>query len=188
MSRLIPALPFIRDAPLPTPLELHLTIPNWAHNPLRLQQLFVFSVMTKGIFVLTVQSMSVLTANNVPWATPSIVALATTVLFADASAISCVSVRTGDAPSVMCCTRSARHGTLFPFPVLALILCLCANGRCHAVQARLCCKCCGHVIGLGPYLLSMTSSPFALVAVTGFSSFHFRFAPLISAPFAIRRW
>ena len=57
--------------------------------------------MTKGIFVLTVQSMSVLTANNVPWATPSIVALATTVLFADASAISRTSVQTGDAPSVM---------------------------------------------------------------------------------------
>ena len=28
-----------------------------------------------------------------------------------------------------------------------------------------------------PYLLSMTSSPSALVAVPGFSSFHFRFAP-----------
>ena len=45
------------------------------------------------------------------------------------------------------------------------------------MQARLCRKCCGHVIGLGPYLLSMTSSPSALVAVPGFSSFHFRFAP-----------
>ena len=87
-----------------------------------------------------------------------------------------------------CCTRSARHGTLFPFPFLALILCLCADGCCRADQARLCHKCCRHVIGLGPYLLSMTSSPSALVAVLGFSSFHFRFAPLISAPFAIRRW
>ena len=76
----------------------------------------------------------------------------------------------------------------FSFSVLALILRLRANDRCRAVQARLCHKCCGHVIGLGPYLLSMTSSPFALVAVTGFSSFHFCFAPLISAPFAIRRW
>ena len=47
----------------------------------------------------------------------------------------------------------------------------------RAVQARLCRKCCGHVIGLGPYLLSMTSSPFTLVAVPCFSSFHFRFAP-----------
>ena len=65
--------------------------------------------------------------------------------------------------------------TLFPF--LALPLRLHADGRCRAVQARLCRKSCGHVIGLGPYLLSMTSSPFALVAVSGFSSFHFRFAP-----------
>ena len=87
-----------------------------------------------------------------------------------------------------CCTRSARHGTLFPFSVLTLNLRPCANGRCCAVQARLCHKCCGHIIGLGPYLLSMTSSLFALVAVMGFSSFHFCFAPLISAPFAIRRW
>ena len=76
-----------------------------------------------------------------------------------------------------CCTRSARHGTLFPFLVLAPYLCLRANGRCRAVQARLCRKRCRHVIGLGPYLLSMTSSPSALVAVMGFSSFHFRFAP-----------
>ena len=72
-----------------------------------------------------------------------------------------------------CCTRSARHGTLFPFSVLALILCLRANGRCRAVQARLCRKSCGHVIGLGPYLLSLTSLPFALAAVSGFPSFSF---------------
>ena len=87
-----------------------------------------------------------------------------------------------------CCTCSTRHGTLFPLPVLTFTLCRRANGCCHAVQARLCCKSCGHVVGLGPYLLSMTSLPFALVAVTGFSSFHFRFAPLISTPFAICRW
>ena len=87
-----------------------------------------------------------------------------------------------------CCTRSARHGTLFPFLVLSPYLRLRADSRCRAVQARLCRKRCGHVIGLGPYLLSMTSLPFALVAVPGFSSFHFHFAPLISAPFAIRRW
>ena len=87
-----------------------------------------------------------------------------------------------------CCTCSARHGTLFPFSVLTLNLRLRANGRCRAVQARLCRKSCGHVISLGPYLLSMTSSPYALVAMPGFSSFHFRFAPLISAPFAIRCW
>ena len=83
--------------------------------------------------------------------------------------------------------RSA-HGTLFPLSVLTLTLHLRPNGHCHSVQARLCRKCCGLVIGLGPYLLSMTSLPSALVAVPGFSSFHFRFAPLISAPFAIRCW
>ena len=87
-----------------------------------------------------------------------------------------------------CCTRSARHGTLFPLLVFTSYSRLRADGRCRAVQARLCRKSCGHVIGLGPYLLSMTSSPSALVAVTGFSSFHFRFAPSISVPFAIRRW
>ena len=78
---------------------------------------------------------------------------------------------------VVCCTPSARHGTLFPLLVLASHFRLRADGRCRAVQARLCRKSCGHVIGLGPYLLSMTSSPSALVAVTGFSSFHFHFAP-----------
>ena len=76
-------------------------IPDWAHNPLCLQQLFVFNVTTKGIFVSTVPSMSVLTAGKVPQATPSIAALATTVLFADASAISRMSVQTDDVPSVM---------------------------------------------------------------------------------------
>ena len=84
-----------------------------------------------------------------------------------------------------CCTRSARYGTLFPFSLFTLNLRLCANDRCRSVQARLCRKCCGHVIGLGPYLLSMTSSPSALVAVPGFSSFHFRFVPMISTSFAI---
>ena len=87
-----------------------------------------------------------------------------------------------------CCTRSARHGTLFPFLVLTVNLRLRADGRCRAVQARLCHKCCGHVIGLRPYPLSMTSSPFALVAVPGFSSFHFRFVPSDKRTFAIRHW
>ena len=45
--------------------------------------------------------MSVLTADNVPRATPNIVALATTVLFVNASAISRTSAQTGDVPSVM---------------------------------------------------------------------------------------
>ena len=76
-----------------------------------------------------------------------------------------------------CCTRSARHGILSPFLIFTLTLHLRADGRCRSVQARLCCKSCRHVISLGPYLLSMTSSPSALVAVPGFSSFHFRFAP-----------
>ena len=101
MSQPTPTLPFIRDALLHTPFELHLTIPDWAHNLLCLQRLFVFSATTRGIFMLTVRSTSVLTADNAPQATPSIVALATTVLFADASAISHVSVWTDDAPSVM---------------------------------------------------------------------------------------
>ena len=70
------------------------------------------------------------------------------------------------------------YGTLFPLSVLTLDLRFRADGCCRAVQARLCRKCCRHVISLGcPYLLSMTSSPYALVAVMGFSSFHFRFAP-----------
>ena len=89
--------------------------------------------------------------------------------------------------AIDCCTRSACHGTLFPFLVLTPYFCPCAHGRCRSMQARLCCKSCRHVFGLGPYLLSVTSLPFALEAVTGFSSFHFRFAPMISAPFAIRR-
>ena len=90
--------------------------------------------------------------------------------------------------SVQCCTRPIRHGTLFPFPVLAPFLHLRANGCCCAVQARLCHKCCRHIIGLGPYLLSMTTLPSALAAVSGFASFHFCFAPSISAPFAICHW
>ena len=47
----------------------------------------------------TVQNMSVLTAGNAPQATPSIIVLATTVLFANASAISHTSVQTAGAPS-----------------------------------------------------------------------------------------
>ena len=77
----------------------------------------------------------------------------------------------------LCCTRSICHGSLFPFLVLTVNLRLRADGHCRAVQAGLCRKRCGHVIGPGPYLFSMTSSPSALVAVMGFSSFHFRFAP-----------
>ena len=76
-----------------------------------------------------------------------------------------------------CCARSAHHGILFPFSFHAPA-CGCAPNRlCCSVQARLCHKHCRHIISLGPYLLSMTSSPYALVAVLGFSSFHFHFAP-----------
>ena len=100
-NQLTPILPSIRDALLHTPLELHLMIPDWAHNLLRLRQLFVFSATTRGIFVLIARSTSALTAVNVPQATPSIIALTTTVLFASASATSPVSVQTNYAPSVM---------------------------------------------------------------------------------------
>ena len=48
----------------------------------------------------TVQNTNVLTAVNMPQATPSTVALTTTVLFANALVISPASVRTDDAPSV----------------------------------------------------------------------------------------
>ena len=85
----------------------------------------------------------------------------------------------------MCCTHSTCHGILFPFP-LRTTLCHCTPNhvRC-SVQARLCHKCCGHIIGLGPYHLSMTSSPYALAAVSGFSSFISALCLLIKAPFAI---
>ena len=58
-----------------------------------------------------------------------------------------------------CCTCSARHGILFPFPFHATLCHFSPNRLRHAVQARLCRKCCRHVIGLGPYRLSMTSYP-----------------------------
>ena len=86
-----------------------------------------------------------------------------------------------------CCTHSTHHGILFPFSVCTTLRCSSPDCVCYAVQARLCHKRCRHDIGLGSYLLSMMSSPYALVAVPGFSSFHFCFAPLISASFAIHR-
>ena len=51
------------------------------------------------------------------------------------------------------------HGILFPFPFRAALCCLSPDRLCRAVQARLCHKRCRHVIGLGPYRLSMTSYP-----------------------------
>ena len=178
MSPLTLALPFTKGIPLPIPLELHLETPIWAHNPQQLRRLIVFTAMSQGIFVLTVWSMSGPTAGNMPLVTPNTNVCETTVLFVTASATPPATV-TILFPhfSTLCCTRSARHGTLFPFPVLAPYFRPCADGSCRAVQARLCHKRCRYVIGLGPYLLSMTSSPSALVAVPGFSSFHLRFAP-----------
>ena len=90
--------------------------------------------------------------------------------------------------------RGAVLHTLHPpwyslsFPFRTTLCCFSPDHVRHAVQARLSRKHCRHDIGLGPYLLSMTSSPLAPVAVPGFSSFHFCFAPLISASFSIRRY
>ena len=67
-----------------------------------------------------------------------------------------------------CCTHSIHHGILFPFCLHTALHHCTPNCVCRSVQARLCHKHCGHVISLGPYCLSMTSLPFALVAVPGF--------------------
>ena len=72
-------------------------------------------------------------------------------------AVSCGS--TIDKGGGYCCTRSARHGILFPFPFRPTLCRFSPNCLRRAVQARLCCKRCRHVIGLGPYCLSMTSYP-----------------------------
>ena len=58
-----------------------------------------------------------------------------------------------------CCTHSAHHGILFPFSLHTTLCHFSPNCVCHAVQARLCCKRCRHIISLGPYHLSMTSYP-----------------------------
>ena len=80
MTLLILALPFIRTAPHPILLELHLETPIWAHNWQWLQRLYVFTATMQGIFMLTAQNTSVLTAANEPPATPSTIACVTTVL------------------------------------------------------------------------------------------------------------
>ena len=51
------------------------------------------------------------------------------------------------------------HGILFPFSLCATLCHFSPNHLHHAVQARLCHKQCRHIIGLGPYCLSMTSYP-----------------------------
>ena len=61
--------------------------------------------------------------------------------------------------SCSCCTRSAHHGTFLSFPLSTPFLVLHTDGHCRAVQARLCCKHCRHVISLGSCRLSMTSYP-----------------------------
>ena len=101
MTLLILILPSIRTTPHPTPLELHLETPVWAHNQQRLQRLFVFTAMTQGIFVLTAWNTSVLTATNMPLVTLSTVACATTVLFATILDIPPTTVQIDSAPSVM---------------------------------------------------------------------------------------
>ena len=58
-----------------------------------------------------------------------------------------------------CCTCSAHHGILFPFSLCTTLCRFSPNCLCHAVQARLCHKCCRHVISLGSYRLFMTSYP-----------------------------
>ena len=67
-----------------------------------------------------------------------------------------------------CCTCSAHHGILFPFPFRTTLCHFSPNHLRHAVQARLCCKHCRHVISLGPLLLIFDIIiPFALAAVRG---------------------
>ena len=85
-----------------------------------------------------------------------------------------------------CCACSTHHGTLFPFSFRAPT-CGCTPNHCHRhVQARLCHKCCGHVISLGPYRLSMTSCPTPEWQYRASLPFISTLRLLISAPFAIR--
>ena len=58
-SLLIHDLPSTRVAQPPILRKLHLEIPAWAQNPVRLQRLVVFNVMPQAISMLTVPSMSV---------------------------------------------------------------------------------------------------------------------------------
>ena len=86
-----------------------------------------------------------------------------------------------------CCACSACHGTLFPFSFRAPT-CGCTPNHCrHHMQARPCHKRCGHVIGLGPYRLSMTSCPTPQWQYQASLPFISTLHLLISAPFAIHR-
>ena len=82
--------------------------------------------------------------------------------------------------SGICCTHSTCHGILFPFSLHSTLCRFSPDHLRCTVQARLCRKCCRHIISLGPYCLSMTSysMPWRLcVAVL----------IMISSSFAIRR-
>ena len=57
---------FIRVARPPIPHELHLTIPAWAQNPLRLSRLVVFNATPQVISALTVLNMNVPAVANEP--------------------------------------------------------------------------------------------------------------------------
>ena len=93
--------------------------------------------------------------------------------------------------SCSCCTHSAHHGTFLSFPLSTPFLVLHTDGHCRAVQARLCCKHCRCVIGLGPCCLSMTSYPTpeqlcrAVLIMISFSFAICRSSPLTCSPCAI---
>ena len=101
MPPLTLALPFIRAALPLIPLELHLKTPIWAQNPQQLMRLVVLTAMSWGIFMSTVQNMSVPTVTNMPLVTLNTVALETIVLFATALATPLATVWTTFAPSAM---------------------------------------------------------------------------------------
>ena len=84
-------------------------------------------------------------------------------------------------PPGHCCTHSARHGILFPFSLRATLCRFSPNCLHCALQARLCRKCCRHIISLGPYRLSMTSCPMPQWLCRAVLI-------MISSSFAIRHW
>ena len=98
MSPLTLVLPFIRAVPPLTLVKLYLKTSVWAHNPQQLMRLFVFTATSRGIFVLTVQSTSVLTVTNTLLATLNTIACKTTVLFAATLATPPTIVQTPSVP------------------------------------------------------------------------------------------
>ena len=79
------SLPFTRVARPPILHELHLTIPTWAHNPLRMQQLIVFNVMPQAISVSTPPSTNAPVVANELLATHNIAVSKIMVLSANVS-------------------------------------------------------------------------------------------------------